>query len=790
MTDSIPFALPEHAPTLSPLAALRPLPEDTVIDPTTSPEAATFDPVDEDPDPLLCGDTVLEMILDGDLDHMDDDDDDVTTVANNNASKCIRLTLMVPGDKEATNQALAFVNACNESLGVIISKVGQVQIIPWKCTELLSSTKRWNAIPKDLALAETVLQGFNRFQNGTKGFFRVQISYPATVSHGTLVEACRTVNVPNQRFVQPAASPALDPITLGMLSMTVPSMEKNDTFNKLLCHIFDISILGTRWATQNVPGSSKIPESIPWKAKRILLIEVDRNEAETKDLPTAFADFFNVPVTPGNGPLLGMSANFTYLPPGWQASSKIKSAVKRNILAHASFNLGIQETTLCGVRLLNKLPSGQTLLRALLQIPSLTPMTNKDGKIISGRVFIGFVPTEDPEIWTAYYPTIFESEAESVAAALPQFIEQQWNIQAKSFCRTAFIASSLSDGAYDHSSRTFTTKEEQEESARLQSAGIVLILPSSLTAAPTDKFISAEHQRAFAADADDADTVDTDLRNKTPVAMNRAVTRSATTPASTTPTDDVSAMTGASGSTRSSKANAYASEAVKDVTRQYTAQFAKMQEEINRLLATQSQSVTPEGNERSVHAAIVLETDSPTSRHTSVVHSPTRRAQVQGPRDAEMEHSDEDTGEAKDTSDSEDNHSDSSTHTPGSNRGKVKARYLTKDADDKMDSDEESKAGNNPSDFENEMSDVSDIGSDYGSIENEDVDKAASPVIELSGDSSSDAASSYMPTPPRRKGRFASSKFSPRVDENTRPHSLRHTNSVTGSEGLGVGDSD
>ena len=128
---------------------------------------------------------------------------------------------------------------------------------------------------------------------------------------------------------------------------------------------------------------------------RILLIEVDRNESDTKDSHIPFADFFNVPVTPGNGPLLGMSANFTYLKPGWQASSKIKSAVKCNILAHTSFNLGIQETMLCGVRLLNKLPSGQTMLRALLQIPSLTPMTNKDGKIISGRVFIGFVPTED-----------------------------------------------------------------------------------------------------------------------------------------------------------------------------------------------------------------------------------------------------------------------------------------------------------------------------------------------------------------------------------------------------------
>jgi len=209
-----------------------------------------------------------------------------------------------------------------------------------------------------LALAETVLHGFNRFQNGTKGFFRVQISYPTTVLHGTLVEACRTVNVPNQRFVQLTASPALDPITLWMLSMTVPSMEKNSTFNKLLCHIFDVSIIGTRWATQNAPGSRKISESIPWKACRILLIEVDRNEADAKALPRAFTDFFNVLVTPGNAPLLGMSAKYTYLPNRWQASSKAKSSVKRNILAHTSFNLGIQEMTLCRVRLLNKLPSG------------------------------------------------------------------------------------------------------------------------------------------------------------------------------------------------------------------------------------------------------------------------------------------------------------------------------------------------------------------------------------------------------------------------------------------------
>jgi len=117
-------------------------------------------------------------------------------------------------------------------------------------------------------------------------------------------------------------------------------------------------------------------------------------------------------------------------------------------------------------------------------------------------------------------------------------------------------------------------------------------------------------------------------------------------------------------------------------------------------------------------------------------------------------------------------------HTPVSTRSTVNARELTNDDDTDVDSDEDNKDENKPSDVKSEISDVSDIGSEYGSIENEDEEKASSSIIELSGDSS-DAASSFLPTPPRRRGRYTSSSFSPRVDENTRPHSLRHTNSVT-----------
>lgn len=806
MLSTAPFpSLPVNAPKA--LQALPLLPEDEEVFPPQDYE-------EDDPDPLLTSDTVLEMLLDGDLDHLDDDEEEDATVANdNNEKKCMRLSLMVPGDKEAANQALAFVNACNESLGAITSKLGQVQLIPWKCTELLRTTKRWNKIPTDLALAETVLHQFTRFSTGMKGFFRVQITYPSSLHYGAIVEACRAVNVPNQRFVQPAPSSALDPITLGILSMTVPAMERNDTFNKLLCHIFDIEILGTRWATQNVPGNSKIPDKIPWKARKVLLIEVDRKESDEKDLPRAFANFFNVFVTPGNGPLLGMSANFTYLPPGWQSSSKIKSKVKRNILAHASFNLGVQEITIGGVRLLNKLPSGQTLLRALLQLPSLTQMKNKDGKTLVGRVFVSFVPTEDPEVWTAYYPTIFESEAESVVAALPQFIEQQWKVKANSFCRSAYIASSLDDGIYNHSTRTFVTKDEMEENARLQSAGIELILPVDFSAAPTDKFISAEHQRAFAADANDADTADTDLRDKTPVAMKNTVS----------PSDEVSAMTGGTGSTRSSKAqaygNAYAKEQVKNVTRQYSVQVTQMREENERLvrqLLGLGKEVTPASSARAANTAIVHATNSPTACLVSNVYSPTVDKD-DGPDDLEEPkayNSDGMSVEKLDESDDELHNGSKATSDDDDMDGK---RVGNKD---NANDDEDDEDGDDDDDDEDEDDDDGDVKDDddsnkksslfshslsdsWGHDEEEEEEDGDSfmedkEIIVLGGDSeesafedASVAESSFAPSPPRRKGVHRSSKFSPRADANKRPSRLNRTrDSTTGPEGLGVGTSD
>lgn len=111
--------------------------------------------------------------------------------------------------------------------------------------------------------------------------------YPSSIAASNILDTCRSINVPSQRFVQEATSSALKPMILGMLTMTVEAMEKNETFTQLLRHIFDVSTLGTRWSTQNVPGKSPFPTQVSWKARRVLLVEVDRDEAENKNLAAA-----------------------------------------------------------------------------------------------------------------------------------------------------------------------------------------------------------------------------------------------------------------------------------------------------------------------------------------------------------------------------------------------------------------------------------------------------------------------------------------------------------------------
>lgn len=281
------------------------------------------------------------------------------------------------------------------------------------------------------------------------------------------------------------------------------------------------------------------------------------------------------------------------------------------------------------------------------------------------------------------------------------------------------------------------------------------------------------------------------------------------------------------GSTKSSKANAYAATAVKEVTKQYVSDIEKMNKENKRLLALlASRNVTPESANEA--------TTSPQKSDDSDLVDPS------DDDDSNMNGSERDLGEdnggtrtdimeAEDTPVKLDNNSPTDPSDKDDAQVQEKEDYVLRsmryhyavvtgkqDKHDFDDSDKESapadrnrwtsseEESGGPDKDDNEIENSSHRSSDC-STSDVDMDEP----IELSGDEESlptppcrkgsqkatsmnlDEDDNELTTPPCRKAANASKLFSPRKDANPRPYRLCHFAAmVTGSEGLGVGDSD
>ena len=122
------------------------------------------------------------------------------------------------------------------------------------------------------------------------------------------------------------------------------------------------------------------------------------------------------------------------------------------------------------------------------------------------------------------------------------------------------------NGYWTKSTRQFLTQEEKEEQGKLNNM-------EDLAIANVIEFISSDHQRALAMNDDDANTLGTDLRNKTPHPIDHSKDKD----------DDVSAL---SNSTRTSKAQRIASEQVNELAIQYAGTFEAQRKQIEENAAS------------------------------------------------------------------------------------------------------------------------------------------------------------------------------------------------------------
>jgi hypothetical protein len=183
--------------------------------------------------------------------------------------------------------------------------------------------------------------------------------------------------------------------------------------------------------------------------------------------------------------------------------------------------------------------------------------------LVWGRLFYSILTDKEADSCTFTYFAVNEKEAQGVANRLPLFIEDFFNMEASTFCHSAFVAEARS-GYWTESTRQFLMQEEKEEQGKLNNM-------EDLAIANVIEFVSSDHQRALAMNDEDANTLETDLRNKAPCPLNHSKDKD----------DEIYAL---SNSTHTSKAQRMASEQVKEIAKQYAGTFEAQQKQIADLL--------------------------------------------------------------------------------------------------------------------------------------------------------------------------------------------------------------
>ena len=557
---------------------------------------------------FFADDAEMESTIDFDIDA-----DDATMHGSNKSPPGLtRISFKVPADELAKDKPKAILVVAKEVLDCFQTEFPSMKLLPWKTTEVspLSCTRK--SLPLDPKLAESFLFGYSRFFAKPSGMFRVLFQHDSPVAREEIEEFAKlNINQPRIQFLQPAQSDAIQPTILGFLTGSTPDMASSPAVAAVLKKTFNITVLGMVWKTINIKNP---PASADWRVRQAIQLEVDAVESRNVDLPKAMNLYFNSSDREATKCLFGTPMMFVATPPGWQSSSVLSARVRTQSIGQASLVKSISAVGLDNVDLLNVINSeGTTLLEALISLPSIVAKKNKSGKEIFGRLFHAITPTADQQCYTVSFFNVNMSEASSVIAALPRFIESEYQISSTTFCRTIFIESAKA-GKWNPETRVFLSQEDLAMDAMLEQ--IV-----ELADAPTAQVvISSDHQRAMAMTEDDADTLATDLKDRAPAPLD-------------TEADDMSALT---GSTRTSKAQRIADERVDAVQKQHLVamdeqaeKYAFLQKQIAALMAAttappaaHANTLTPDSARHAPSATADSTTITPSSARANPNNAP------------------------------------------------------------------------------------------------------------------------------------------------------------------------
>ena len=523
-------------------------------------------------------------------------EDDETQSGTNRSSPShlyasILVSLAANPEAQQVDAPLRTIERVNQMLKPLMNKFPKkVWLAPWMLPEdkigdscLRSS---FDADSNDLLLdlAEKYLHDFNRFQSwGRWSYMRIHIVFHPSITEEQLLAQMSLCKIKGDggQFFQKAHSSAKDPIAGGTLTGSVSTMAESPDFHQTFQQKWQLQHLGLYWNFMR----SKDGGSYTTK-KSTLHIEIDRSDQYKLE---EIRIFFNQKSTSVTNQFWGTPMQWV---PTWdfKLCDADNDKVERHKDSQYKLGMSLRSCTIFGINpynLLSKSPY-KTLHRALMEVESLytkyietvthnaTSLPTKSKKEFKGRLFYAIIPCSTSKKITFHYTTANSDEANSVARAIPHFIQSYFKVTSSHFCNNELIAATKS-GHWNAAKRQYRSEEDVIENNKLME------LDSSMMAVK-EVFIDPSQQRALAVDGDSV------------ISSNTQLTRGEASAARLE--DNNSTTSSLTGSTRASKVQ----RAVNLVSQQHMGAISSMKSKMDLLtdLLTQHGIELPTANDPAV----------------------------------------------------------------------------------------------------------------------------------------------------------------------------------------------
>lgn len=517
--------------------------------------------------------------------HYDTFTDDATISQQNTTasttttfSNSVRMTMMfkLPTKKEGCSEDDAPITAIkkmNLMLKALTNKL-PCRVGKWGINKSNIPTDDkglYTSFPENIDIVESYVFNFNRFLSpGKTGYVRLQIFFSDHTNLAELRGVIAQFKKPREQFLEIAHSDAISPVTIGTLTGSVKAMAESPAFSSVMKEKFGLSELGL-WFTQ--PRTSRSGE---FNTKKFTLhLEIERKELGKR---REMVHYFNnspstIDTTLFGTPLL-LTKAFDYF-----EDDDSKEQIDNHARKQFSLGSSLRSIEVSGVQLCNWSNSqrSSTLHRDLMDVESITTKSvikSKKPSTFKGRVFYAIIPHKSS--WSFYFTKANYQEGRSIARGLPLFIRDHFHLDPAFFCSSEALSLAM-EGDWNYDSRKFLSATEKQEYDKLD-------LMEAEACAETEAHIGKDEQMAMAREDDD-------------ISLETRLTKGDAVPPSSLPnSDEISDMT---GSTRESKAKAYADKAVKEVAAQYSTTISDMQNNIGekdtkitqlQLLVTQLQN--------------------------------------------------------------------------------------------------------------------------------------------------------------------------------------------------------